>query len=89
MGQPKLLLPWGKVTIIEQTVENVVKAGIPEVIVVLGCMAEEMEKKLAKHPVKTVVNRDYKNGMSSSFICGLKAMRGDVQGVMLVLGDQP
>ena len=36
MGQPKLLLPWGKTTIVERVVNNYLKSKISELIVVLG-----------------------------------------------------
>ena len=36
MGRPKLLLPWGKTTILERVVDNYLKTKISELIVVVG-----------------------------------------------------
>jgi len=86
MGTPKLLLPWGGRTVLEQVVENVLLAGPDEVIVVLGHRAEEL-KPLLKREVRVVVNPDHRRGMSSSLVCGVQAARTGA--VMVVLGDQP
>ena len=41
MGKPKLLMPLGKTTILEQTIDNLLGSRVSEVIVVLGYRAEE------------------------------------------------
>ena len=89
MGELKQLLPWGGATIIEQVVDCVAASGMVETVVVVGCKAEAVARKLAAKPVKIEVNANYKGGMSSSLICGLKALEKKSKGIMVVLGDHP
>ncbi len=89
MGKTKQLLPWGDSTIIERVVSNVLESEAGEIIVVLGCQAHSIAPRLADKPVKVVLNRDYRLGMSASIKCGLEHTSKDSDGVMIVLGDQP
>ncbi len=89
MGKPKQLMPWGQITVVEQTVDNLLSSAVKEVIVVLGHKAEEVIKIIAAKPVKLAINRDYEQGMSTSIIAGLNLVDSQAQAVMLALGDQP
>ena len=44
MGKPKLLLPLGQGTILEQTIDNFLNSKVNEVIVVVGYRAKEVIK---------------------------------------------
>lgn len=89
MGRPKLLLPFGSGTILEQTVDSLLSSRIDEVIVVLGARAQEMEKAIAGRPVKVAFNPDYRQGMSTSLITGLKQVDSRAQRIIVALADQP
>jgi molybdenum cofactor cytidylyltransferase len=89
MGKLKQLMPLGKSTILEQTLDNLLGSKASEVIVVLGHKAEEITKRLSGRPVKVVVNPLYRKGMGTSIAAGLKFLDSQAQAVMLVLGDQP
>ncbi|MFC1909414.1 NTP transferase domain-containing protein [Chloroflexota bacterium] len=89
MGQPKLLLPLGKTTILEQTVDNYLNSEASEVIVVAGSGVEEITRLLSCRPVKVVVNPAYRQGMSTSIITGLNSIDDSARAVMLALADQP
>jgi len=89
MGRPKLLLPLGGSTIIEQAVDNLLGSRVDEVVVVVGYRAQELGEKIAKKPVKIVRNRRYRQGMSTSLIAGLNAIDRRAQAVMIALADQP
>ena len=89
MGKPKLLMPFGKSTILEQTVDNLLNSTVSEVIVVLGYKAEEVMPKLAAKPLKTAINPNYHQGMSTSIVAGLNLIDGKAEAVMLALADQP
>ena len=90
MGQPKMLLPWGSVTIIEHVVSIFLKAGIADVVVVTGGAAEQVERALEKLPVRVIFNRNYAAGeMLSSLQAGLKDMPEGAQAALIALGDQP
>lgn len=89
MGKPKLLMPLGKATILEQTIDNFLASKVNEVIVVLGYRAEEMMKKIAIKPIKIAINPAYHQGMSTSIVKGLSLVDDRAQAVMLALADQP
>lgn len=90
MGQPKMLLPWGNLTIVEHVVRIFLDAGLRDVLVVTGGAREQVEDILASYPVRQVPNPDYASGeMLSSLQCGLSAMRKDAQATLIGLGDQP
>ena len=55
MGQPKQLLPFGDATILERVVDALLSAGVGEVIVVLGHLAEQIRVVLGDRPVKVVI----------------------------------
>jgi molybdenum cofactor cytidylyltransferase len=89
MGKQKLLLPFGRSTILEQSIDNLLSSNVDEIIIVVGGQAQEIMGRIANRPVKTVVNLDYRRGMSTSIIKGLSLVDEESQGIMLVLGDQP
>jgi molybdenum cofactor cytidylyltransferase len=89
MGKPKLLLPFGRSTMIEQAVDNLLGSAADEVIVVLGDRAGAIRRLIAGRPVKLAINPDYVQGMSTSIIAGLKMVDRRTRAFMLALGDQP
>ena len=88
MGEPKQLLRFGESTIIETVVDNMLAAKFDEVIVVLGHRAAEIQKQLGTRPIKTVFNRDYRDGMLTSAQTGIRASK-ESSAFALMLVDQP
>jgi molybdenum cofactor cytidylyltransferase len=89
MGTPKQLLPFGDRTILERVVDTLSTAGVGEVIVVLGHLAERVHQVLGDRPLTAVVNAGYREGMLSSVKCGVGATRPEHDAVLVALGDQP
>lgn len=89
MGTQKLLLPFGKSTLIESVIQNVVESEVDSVLVVLGANHKEIGKVIAPLPVEVCLNKDYKSGMLSSVRCGFQAMPEETGTVLVFLGDQP
>jgi molybdenum cofactor cytidylyltransferase len=90
MGQPKMLLPWGSLTVIENIVTTFLDAGVEDIVVVTGGAREQVESVLANYRIRKIHNRDYVAGeMLSSLQCGIKAMFPQVQAALIGLGDQP
>jgi molybdenum cofactor cytidylyltransferase len=102
MGQPKMLLPWGNVGVLEHVVSVFAGAGIEDILIVTGAAREQIEEALVKYgkryPVRSVHNKNYSHGeMLSSLQCGLRAVAPSslsnaeqVTAAALVgLGDQP
>jgi len=89
MGQPKQLMPFGQITIVERTIDNLLNSAVSETIVVLGYKDEEIRKTIAGKPIKIAMNPDYQQGMSTSIIAGLKQVDKRARAVLIALGDQP
>jgi len=99
MGQPKMLLPWGTLTVIEKVITTFINAGIEDIVVVTGGAREQMDRIIKQYPLRNVHNRDYAAGeMLSSLQCGLRALihrplrpglGEEAQATLIGLGDQP
>lgn len=87
MGQAKLLLRWGGVSLLRRAVEAAA-AACRRVVVVVGPDPDRMRAELGGLPVQVVANPDYAEGIASSLRCGLRAAR-DAPAVLVVLADQP
>jgi molybdenum cofactor cytidylyltransferase len=59
------------------------------VVVVLGHEADSARALLAELPLKVVFNPHYGEGQMTSVHCGLQALSGPCEGVMICLSDQP
>ncbi len=89
-GQSKMLLPWGRQTVIEAVVNRLLPFHFAEIVVVTGYQSEAVERKLAHLPVRLVHNDQYDQGeMLSSLQAGLRALPDSTAACLVVLGDQP
>ena len=95
MGQQKLLMSWGKVSVIQHVVSMFAEAGVDEIVVVTGSHRGEVEANLSQlkkdYPVRSLFNEDFATGdMLSSIQCGLRALTPKPEDAALIaLGDQP
>jgi len=90
MGKPKLILPWGKTTIIGQVVHVLLGAGIIDIVIVTGAYKREVEDAISQYPVRFVHNPNaISEEMTTSLQKGLEAINDDTDAIMIVLGDQP
>lgn len=89
MGKPKQLLSLDRSTVLGQALDNLLNSKVDNVIVVVGYRAEEIKKSIGDRPVIATVNQDYRQGMSTSIIAGLKLLADDTDAFMLALADQP
>jgi molybdenum cofactor cytidylyltransferase len=89
MGQPKMLLPWGKSTVLQTVITAFQTAGISDILVVTGGAHSQVEA-LVGRTVQTVFNEKYARGeMLSSIQTGLQNKMREAQAVLIALGDQP
>jgi molybdenum cofactor cytidylyltransferase len=100
MGQPKMLLPWGKTTVLGQvlgvfaeTLETDWKAD-KQIIVVTGGARAEVEELVGQLALPLsmacVFNPAYATGeMLTSLQVGLAALGPEVAAALIGLGDQP
>lgn len=90
MGSPKMLLEWKGKTVLDAVLQAVTQSKIAQTILVYGAFSENILKISEKYPVQAVFNPDYSNGsMLLSLQTGLVAIKEPVDGIMIILGDQP
>jgi molybdenum cofactor cytidylyltransferase len=91
MGQPKLLLPWGKITVIETILHTLEQAGLETIVLVTGASHAELAVQLNQKQVTLAYNPDFADGnMVHSLDVGLRALQTlGYSSALLALGDQP
>jgi molybdenum cofactor cytidylyltransferase len=89
MGRDKLSLPWGKETVLEHCLRILLRSEVQEVILVISNLAQWKQNRYDHPKIKVVLNRRYREGMSTSIRKGLQALDDRSQGVLIALGDQP
>ena len=90
MGDFKPLLPFDGDTVLGRCLDNLLRAGATETVVVTGHRADELAPVLASRPVRTVHNPDYAHTeMFDSLCLGLRALPPDCEKVLLTPGDVP
>ena len=89
MGHPKPLLLWQGVTLIEYQVQSLTRAGVSEVIVVLGHESDIISRYVAGPHVRWVMNPDYRLGRATSIKIGLSAISSRADAILLLAIDQP
>jgi molybdenum cofactor cytidylyltransferase len=93
MGQPKMLLPWGEVTVLGQVISTYQAAGVRDVLVVTGGAREQVDGIVRQHGARSVFNEQFTGGgMLSSLQYGLRFLsqeEPEVEATLIGLGDQP
>lgn len=87
-GSPKQLLPWKGTTVLNSVVYTAIEAALSPLIVVIGANAEQVAPKLADGCI-VVINEAWAEGQSSSLRLGLAQIAEDIEGALVLLGDQP
>ncbi len=89
-GNTKQLMAWGETTILGQTILQVQQSQVDEVIVVTGHDAAAVTAIASAHHIPTVYNPEYTTGeLLSSLKVGIRALKGEVAAVLVILADQP
>ncbi len=89
MGANKLLLPWGKKTVLTHCADALIQSRVKEVIVVLGDRTKILKNQLRRRKVKVVMNPYYRKGMSTSIRKGIRTIDPNSHGILIALGDMP
>ncbi len=89
LGRPKQLLPVGQTPLLQLTLNMVRQTSLEPRILVLGGYADDVLKSVNTRGFEVVHNAEYATGQASSLRAGLDALPADIDGVAIVLGDQP
>lgn len=88
MGAFKPLLPFGDSTVIESCIDNLRRAGLDEIVVVLGHRADEIRDHLGAD-VRFAVNPDPGSEMSISIARGVEAIGKSFKALLIAPVDHP
>lgn len=89
MGEPKMLMPWGKSTVLQTVISTFQASGIKDILVITGGARQQVES-LVGRTVETVFNENYQSGeMLSSIQLGLSVKMREASAALICLGDQP
>ncbi len=89
MGRPKQLLPVRGKPAVRYCAENIIAAGIADVVAVVGPGAGEIEAALQGLPLRIVRNPDPDSDMAASVRTGLDAVAAASRSVLVCLADHP
>ena len=89
MGQPKQLLQFEGKSLVRRAAEAAVDSKARQTIVVTGAGSAAVDAELAGLAVMLVHNPEFAEGMSTSLQAGLRAVRPEVDAVVVLLADQP
>lgn len=89
MVEPKQLLIWQDVTLLEHAIYSVEPILKSRVIVVLGANSEVIHSAVEFKQVTVVNNTDWQTGIASSICSGLGALPPNASAVLILLCDQP
>jgi len=91
LGQPKQLLPWQGVTLLQYAVKTALTVTT-QPVVVTGANGEHLAAALDPGQVKLVFNPNWQQGIASSIHCGLQAVLNrtpEPDQVIFMVCDQP
>ena len=93
MEQPKPLLEWGGLPLLQYQIKQLCETSVTEIVVVLGHRADELlplVEGLADTPrLHTVINQEYQKGKTTSIKAGLRSLTSNPKAVMQLSVDQP
>lgn len=85
----KLMIKLKKDTILKKTIKNILSSNINGCTVVLGYEYKLALNDLRELNIDTVINKYYKEGLSSSIKAGIRRIKANRRAVMICLGDMP
>ncbi len=92
MQTPKQLLKIGDKTLIEHVLEKAKAISKNPIFCVLGANALLIQEKISSENVVFIINKNYKEGLSSSIVSGIDYLEKNhptIDGVLILLADQP
>lgn len=89
LGRPKQLLPFGDGVLLDVVLNLVRHGDFAQRIVTLGGSADEVKAAVDLSAFDVVLNADFRSGCSSSIGAAIGAVDASIDGIVLLLGDQP
>jgi molybdenum cofactor cytidylyltransferase len=93
MGQPKQLLPFRGRTLVGNAIATALASTCRPIVVTIGACEDRMRRELQALPVVVSVNREWREGLSSTLRLSVRTLREAagpaLAGAVFMLADQP
>ncbi len=89
MGSSKQLLPLAGKPFIRHCLDNLLDAGLQDIVVVLGATGQDVVPVISDLPVSIAWNAARGSDMADSVRVGMESLPEYVDGVLVCLGDHP
>ncbi len=89
MGRPKLLLPLGEETVIENVLNKIKASKLTGCLVVVNLQDKIITELARRFSFAIVINPNPERGMLSSIIAGISQLPPGAEAMVVFLGDQP
>lgn len=89
MGAFKPLLPFGKTTVIEHTIDYLRRGGIETIVVVVGHRSAEIKAHLQNTDLIFANNPDADSAMAASIFYGVRALPDEASATVITPVDHP
>ena len=91
MGKNKLLLPYGRHTVVEESLSQLVAAEPDEILVVTGYQKDEIRKRIyyMGGGLRIVHNPNYRDGRSESIKCAVNNIDDNSDALLFMVADKP
>ena len=89
LGRPKQLLPYKNGVLLDAVLDVARACPFAQRVLALGGSADQVQEAVDTTGFDVVINDEYTTGCSSSIAAAIGSVRDDVDGIMLLLGDQP
>ena len=84
MGQQKMLMPWGKSTVLGEVIETLQHAGVEDITLVTN---SKIALQITNYKLPITLNDD--GDMLESIQLGLQGQKPSAEATLICLGDQP
>ena len=88
----KQLLHFNNKTLLQHVIDEAIESGAEPTIVITGANADEVEKEITQTNVQIIRNENWKEGMASSIVAGVKkaiTLNNDIEKIIIAVSDQP
>ena len=91
LGQPKQLLRKNGTTLLENSLNEIVKSRVGDIFLVLGANADLILSEMKTTDCQVIINKNWKKGIGESIAFGMKAIikEDNYDGVIISVADQP
>lgn len=92
MGAIKLLLPWQGNTLLGHVIKQAETSNAVQIVVVLGANAKHIKDEVFTNRATFIENPQWEQGLGSTIAYGvnyLKTTLANIDGLMVILADQP